>query len=192
MRLGSEADVHELGLAADARRKALHPDGVVTYIVDRNINYTNVCTTACRFCAFYRPVGHAEGYVLTREQLGQKIEETVAAGGIQILLQGGLNPALHLEWYEDLFRWMKADASRSSCTRSARRRSGTSCGSRTSSVEEVLRAAARGRHGLAAGRRRRGAHRSRAQQDRQGQVHERRVARGDARRAPLGMRPRRR
>jgi cyclic dehypoxanthinyl futalosine synthase len=80
----------------------------VTYIVDRNVNYTNVCTTSCRFCAFYRPVGHAEGYVLTREQLGQKIEETVAAGGIQILLQGGLNPALHLEWYEDLFRWMKA------------------------------------------------------------------------------------
>jgi cyclic dehypoxanthinyl futalosine synthase len=109
MRLGSEADVHELGLAADARRKALHPDGVVTYIVDRNINYTNVCTTACRFCAFYRPVGHAEGYVLSREQLSQKIEETVAAGGIQILLQGGLNPALHLEWYEELFRFMKAN-----------------------------------------------------------------------------------
>jgi cyclic dehypoxanthinyl futalosine synthase len=107
MRLGREAPLHDLGLAADARRKALHPDGVVTYIVDRNINYTNVCTTSCRFCAFYRPVGHAEGYVLTREQLTQKIEETVAAGGIQILLQGGLNPALHLEWYEDLFRWMK-------------------------------------------------------------------------------------
>jgi cyclic dehypoxanthinyl futalosine synthase len=107
MRLGTEAPLHDLGLAADARRKALHPDEVVTYIVDRNINYTNVCTTACRFCAFYRPVGHDEGYVLSREQLRQKIEETVAAGGIQILLQGGLNPALHLEWYEDLFRWMK-------------------------------------------------------------------------------------
>ena len=108
MRLGRDAPLHELGLAADARKQALHPDGVVTYIVDRNVNYTNVCTTSCRFCAFYRPVGHAEGYVLTREQLGEKIEETVAAGGIQILLQGGLNPALHLEWYEDLFRWMKA------------------------------------------------------------------------------------
>ena len=107
MRLGREAPLHELGLAADLRRKQLHPDEVVTYIVDRNINYTNVCTTSCRFCAFYRPVGHAEGYVLSREQLAQKIEETVAAGGIQILLQGGLNPALHLEWYEDLFRWMK-------------------------------------------------------------------------------------
>jgi cyclic dehypoxanthinyl futalosine synthase len=106
--LGEEADTHELGLAADLRRKALHPEEVVTYIVDRNVNYTNVCTTSCRFCAFYRPVGHAEGYVLSRDELGQKIEETVAAGGIQILLQGGLNPALQLEWYEDLFRWIKA------------------------------------------------------------------------------------
>jgi cyclic dehypoxanthinyl futalosine synthase len=108
MRLGQEAATHDLGLAADLRRRALHPEGVVTYIVDRNVNYTNVCTTACRFCAFYRPVGHAEGYVLTREELGAKIQETLDAGGIQILLQGGLNPALHLEWYEDLFRWMKA------------------------------------------------------------------------------------
>ncbi len=108
MRLGEEAPTHDLGVAADMRRKALHPEGVVTYIVDRNINYTNVCTTSCRFCAFYRPVNHDEGYVLTREQLGQKIQETIDAGGIQILLQGGLNPALHLEWYEDLFRWMKA------------------------------------------------------------------------------------
>jgi cyclic dehypoxanthinyl futalosine synthase len=108
MRLGRDAPLHDLGLAADTRKQALHPDGVVTYIVDRNINYTNVCTTSCRFCAFYRPVGHAEGYVLSREQLGEKIAETVAAGGIQILLQGGLNPALHLEWYEDTFRWMKA------------------------------------------------------------------------------------
>jgi cyclic dehypoxanthinyl futalosine synthase len=108
MRLGSEAPTHDLGLAADLRRRALHADAVVTYIVDRNINYTNVCTTSCRFCAFYRPVGHGEGYVLSRDELAQKINETVAAGGIQILLQGGLNPALHLEWYEDLFRWMKA------------------------------------------------------------------------------------
>ena len=107
MRLGAEAPVHELGLAADQRRKSLHPDEVVTYIVDRNINYTNVCTTSCRFCAFYRPVGHGEGYVLTRDELAQKIQETVDAGGVQILLQGGLNPALHLEWYEDTFRWMK-------------------------------------------------------------------------------------
>ena len=108
MRLASEAPLHDLGIAADLRRRALHPEDVVTYIIDRNVNYTNVCTTSCRFCAFYRPVGHSEGYVLTREQLAEKIQETLDAGGNQILMQGGLNPALHLEWYEDLFRWMKA------------------------------------------------------------------------------------
>jgi cyclic dehypoxanthinyl futalosine synthase len=108
MRLASDAPLHDLGIAADVRRRALHPKEVVTYIIDRNVNYTNVCTTSCRFCAFYRPVGHSEGYVLTREQLSQKIQETLDAGGNQILMQGGLNPALHLEWYEDLFRWMKA------------------------------------------------------------------------------------
>src|SRR5512136_2860886 len=75
--LDEKAPLQELGMAADARRRALHPDGVVTYIVSRNMNYTNVCTTACHFCAFYRPRGHAEAYVLTREQLAQKIDETV-------------------------------------------------------------------------------------------------------------------
>jgi cyclic dehypoxanthinyl futalosine synthase len=98
----------ELALAADARRRALHPDGVVTYIVSRNVNYTNVCSTACHFCAFYRPRGHAEAYVLTREELARKIEETIAVGGIEILLQGGLHPDLGIEWYEELFRWVKA------------------------------------------------------------------------------------
>ena len=107
MALGRDATTHELGWAADRRRRQLHPDNVVTYIVDRNINYTNVCTTSCRFCAFYRPVNHREGYVLSRDELASKIRETVDAGGVQILLQGGLNPELHLEWYEDLFRWMK-------------------------------------------------------------------------------------
>ena len=106
--LDEEAPLLELGLAADARRRALHPDGVVTYIVSRNVNYTNVCTTACHFCAFYRPRGHAEAYVLTRQELARKIEETLALGGIEILLQGGLHPDLRLDWYEDLFRWVKA------------------------------------------------------------------------------------
>ncbi len=105
--LDERAPLLELGLAADARRRALHPDGVVTYIVSRNVNYTNVCTTACHFCAFYRPRGHAEAYVLTREQLARKIEETLAVGGIELLLQGGLHPDLGIEWYEDLFRWVK-------------------------------------------------------------------------------------
>src|SRR5512138_3425040 len=106
--LDEKAPLLELGLAADARRRALHPGDTVTYIVSRNVNYTNVCTTACHFCAFYRPRGHKESYVLTREELAQKIDETVALGGIEILLQGGLHPDLGVEWYEDLFRWVKA------------------------------------------------------------------------------------
>jgi cyclic dehypoxanthinyl futalosine synthase len=107
-RLYAEAPLFELGLAADEVRRRRHPAGVVTYIVDRNINYTNVCTTSCRFCAFYRPLGHAESYVLSREVLAQKMQEVVDAGGVQILLQGGLHPELRLGWYEDLFRWMKS------------------------------------------------------------------------------------
>jgi cyclic dehypoxanthinyl futalosine synthase len=105
--LDEKAPLLELGLAADQRRRALHGDGVVTYIVSRNVNYTNVCTTACHFCAFYRPRGHSEAYVLSREELAAKLDETVKLGGIEILMQGGLHPDLGIEWYEDLFRWMK-------------------------------------------------------------------------------------
>jgi cyclic dehypoxanthinyl futalosine synthase len=108
-RLVTDASLFDLGLAADAVRKRKHPHGVVTYIVDRNVNYTNVCTTSCRFCAFYRPPGHPEGYVLSREELGKKLQEVVDAGGVQILLQGGLHPDLRIGWYEDLFRWMKQE-----------------------------------------------------------------------------------
>jgi cyclic dehypoxanthinyl futalosine synthase len=108
-RLLDEASLFDLGIAADAVRRRKHPNGVVTYIVDRNVNYTNVCTTSCRFCAFYRPLGHPEGYVLSREELGKKLQEVVDAGGVQILLQGGLHPELRIEWYEDLFRWMKRE-----------------------------------------------------------------------------------
>jgi cyclic dehypoxanthinyl futalosine synthase len=107
--LDERAPLSELLLAADARRRALHPEGVVTYIVSRNVNYTNVCSTACHFCAFYRPRGHEEAYVLSRDELAKKIEETIALGGIEILLQGGLHPELGVEWYEDLFRWAKRD-----------------------------------------------------------------------------------
>jgi cyclic dehypoxanthinyl futalosine synthase len=110
-RLLAEASLFELGLAADAVRERKHPHGVVTYIVDRNVNYTNVCTTSCRFCAFYRPLGHPEGYVLSRAELARKLQEVVDAGGVQILLQGGLHPELRIGWYEDLFRWMKAEFS---------------------------------------------------------------------------------
>jgi cyclic dehypoxanthinyl futalosine synthase len=108
-RLAAEASLFDLGLAADAVRRRKHPEGVVTYIVDRNVNYTNVCTTSCRFCAFYRPLGHPESWVLSREQLAVKLQEVVDAGGVQILLQGGLHPELRIEWYEDLFRWMKRE-----------------------------------------------------------------------------------
>ncbi len=108
-RLAASASLFDLGLAADAVRRRKHPEGVVTYIVDRNVNYTNVCTTSCRFCAFYRPLGHAEAYVLSRAQLSGKLAEVVQAGGVQILLQGGLHPELRIEWYEDLFRWIKSE-----------------------------------------------------------------------------------
>ncbi|HLK89518.1 MAG TPA: cyclic dehypoxanthinyl futalosine synthase [Polyangia bacterium] len=110
MRLYAEAPVLELGAAADARRRMLHPDDVVTYIIDRNVNYTNVCVTRCKFCNFYRPpTNKTDGYVLSREELARKFQETVDLGGVQILLQGGLNPNLPIAWYEDLFRWMKAN-----------------------------------------------------------------------------------
>jgi cyclic dehypoxanthinyl futalosine synthase len=79
----------------------------VTFILDRNINYTNICNIYCRFCAFYRRPGHAEGYILTREELGTKIEETLAIGGTQILMQGGVHPDLKIDWYEDLLRFIK-------------------------------------------------------------------------------------
>lgn len=108
-RLLSDARIQDLGSAAHLRRVALHPGREVTYIISRNINYTNVCLTACKFCAFYRPKNHEEAYTLTREQLHQKITELVACGGIEILLQGGLNPALGIAYYEDLFRWVKAN-----------------------------------------------------------------------------------
>ena len=103
-----DGDLLELGMLADAVRECLHPEGIVTYIIDRNINYTNVCNAQCAFCAFYRDLPSKEGYVLTKAQLTQKIEETLALGGNQILLQGGLHPDLGIEYYEELFRWMKS------------------------------------------------------------------------------------
>ena len=97
-----------LGQLADGIRERKHPARVVTYIIDRNVNYTNVCVARCNFCAFYRPVGSHEGYVLGFEEIFEKIDETIALGGGQLLLQGGHNPDLPLEWYEDLFRAVKA------------------------------------------------------------------------------------
>jgi cyclic dehypoxanthinyl futalosine synthase len=97
-----------LGELADGIRARKHPERFVTYIIDRNVNYTNVCVARCNFCAFYRPVGSQEGYVLGFDEIFRKIDETIELGGGQLLLQGGHNPDLPLEWYEDLFRAVKA------------------------------------------------------------------------------------
>ncbi len=102
-----EAPTALLGRLADEVRARRHPGNVVTYIIDRNVNYTNVCIARCNFCAFYRPVGSSEGYVLGFEEIFRKIDETMALGGGQLLLQGGHNPDLPLAWYEDLFRAVK-------------------------------------------------------------------------------------
>ena len=101
------APLLELGAEADKVRKALHPEGVVTYIVDRNINYTNVCVADCGFCAFYRRPKDGEGWTLSYEQIGAKIDEVKALGGVQILIQGGHNPYIPFEWYLELLRYIK-------------------------------------------------------------------------------------
>ncbi len=105
--LYEKAPLLELGRLADARRWQLHPENVVTYIIDRNINYTNVCVADCKFCAFYRRPKHLEGYVLSFEEIGRKIDEVKALGGVQILMQGGHNPYIPFAWYLDLLRYIK-------------------------------------------------------------------------------------
>ena len=102
-----KADLYTLGALAHQARLALYPAPVVTYVADRNINYSNICVCACRFCAFFRPPGHAEGYVISKEELGKKIEETLALGGTQILMQGGHHPDLPLSFYEDLIAFIR-------------------------------------------------------------------------------------
>ncbi len=100
-------DLIGIGMAADALRRKYHPEGVVSYIIDRNINYTNFCTEYCSFCAFYRPMGHAEGYVHDQQTIFDKIQETLDLGGTGVLMQGGLHPDLKIEWYEDLLSAIK-------------------------------------------------------------------------------------
>jgi len=105
--LFNSPDLIGMGMEADQIRRKLHPDGIVSYIIDRNINYTNFCTEYCSFCAFYRPMGHKEGYILSKEVIFDKIRETIELGGTGILMQGGLHPDLKIEWYEDLLRSIK-------------------------------------------------------------------------------------
>ncbi|HXE57428.1 MAG TPA: cyclic dehypoxanthinyl futalosine synthase [Gemmatimonadales bacterium] len=107
LELYERADLLELGQLADAERWRHHPANVVTYIIDRNINYTNVCVADCGFCAFYRRPKDPEGYVLSFEEIGRKIDECKAIGGVQILIQGGHNPYIPFEWYLDLMRYIK-------------------------------------------------------------------------------------
>lgn len=108
LELYREAPTLLLGRLAHEIRQRRRPDPVVTYIIDRNVNYTNVCVARCSFCAFYRPVGSPDGFVLGFDEIFRKIDETLDLGGGQLLLQGGHNPDLPLEWYEDLFRAVKA------------------------------------------------------------------------------------
>ena len=104
-----ECGLIALGQAADRARQALHPDGVVTYVVDRNINYTNVCVSGCRFCAYFRPPGHPEAFVLGPHELRRKLDEAKRLGATQVLLQGGLHPELRLSFYREMLRIIKEE-----------------------------------------------------------------------------------
>ena len=106
VKLIESAPLHELGAMAYAKKRELHPEKITTFIVDRNINYTNVCWVDCKFCAFYRHAREDEAYVLSFEEIGAKIEELIAIGGTQILFQGGVHPKLKIEWYEDLVEFI--------------------------------------------------------------------------------------
>ena len=101
-------DVAAIGAAADEIRQRRHPHNVVTYIIDRNINYTNVCNVVCTFCAFYRRPGAPDTYVRTIDEICEKIDETIALGGTGVLMQGGLHPDFGVEWYEELLRTLSA------------------------------------------------------------------------------------
>ncbi len=108
LKLLKSADLMEIGQRADEFRQCLHSSGVVSFVVDRNINYTNVCVNRCKFCAFWRDEKSSQGYVLNNKELYQKIDETIALGGTQILLQGGINPTLELDYYVSLLQDIKS------------------------------------------------------------------------------------
>ena len=108
LNLFRNADLLTLGELANNIRKRLHPERLVTFIVDRNINYTNICINRCKFCAFYRDADSPEAYILSKEEIFKKIEETLVQGGTQILMQGGVHPDLGIEYFEDLFSSIKS------------------------------------------------------------------------------------
>jgi len=103
----TEADLLALGRLADNLRRRLHPARRVSFVVDRNVNYTNVCTTKCKFCAFYRDAAHPDAFVLSYTQIFGKVKELVTKGGTQLLMQGGLHPDMEIDWFEDLFRQLR-------------------------------------------------------------------------------------
>lgn len=105
--LFGKADLLDLANAADAVRRNKHPEGIVTFLIDRNINYTNICQNHCSFCAFFRPKGHPEAYVLNQEEIENKVAETIQLSGTQVMLQGGINPDLKLNFYTNMFRELK-------------------------------------------------------------------------------------
>jgi cyclic dehypoxanthinyl futalosine synthase len=104
--LYEQADFNQLRAVAASRRSQMNPGGEVTYLIDRNINYTNICTINCQFCSFYRPPGHAEEYTQTYEQISDRVTELEAVDGVRILMQGGVNPLLSLSWYTDLIQFL--------------------------------------------------------------------------------------
>ena len=109
VRLYREGDLHELGMAAHARRMALHPTNDVTYVIDTTIDYTNVCNVHCTFCAFFRPEHHAEGRTLDHDAVVARVKKAADLGATQIMIQGGVNPDIRIEWFEELFRRVRAE-----------------------------------------------------------------------------------
>ncbi|MBP2631488.1 MAG: mqnE 2 [Firmicutes bacterium] len=107
LELLQHTDILELGKMADAMRQKLHPGKTVTFIIDRNINYSNVCVSECKFCAFFRPKDHKDAYILSTETMLEKIKETITAGGTQVMIQGGLHPELDLKFYLNLLHTIK-------------------------------------------------------------------------------------
>ncbi len=109
VRIYREADIHDLGAAAHARRMQLYPEDVVTYVIDTTINYTNVCNVHCTFCAFFRPEKHGEGYTMSHDDVLARVKYAADQGATQIMIQGGVNPELRLSWFEELFARVRAE-----------------------------------------------------------------------------------